>query len=268
MKPATSIEKVCRVFDALRTETLMGVTAIAERTGLLPSDVHRIVRSLEHFGYIEQDPETRQYRLGLELLKLGYLVGERLQLREVARPHLRRLAYTVRATANLAVFDAHDLEVIFVEQVDSPGELQIRLRIGKRVAAHATSVGKVLLAHLEPGIVDHVIERHGMSRFTSRTITDPGRLREELEIVRREGYAMDQGEGLAGAWCMGAPVLDHTGSVVAAISISLLGSQLGSQDEARVIGLVKETAARISTDLGYGDKRGNRYAEPVRASRS
>lgn len=268
MKPATSIEKVCRVFDALRTETLMGVTAIAERTGLLPSDVHRIVRSLEHFGYIEQDPETRQYRLGLELLKLGYLVGERLQLRDVARAHLRRLAYTVRATANLAIFDVHDLEVIFVEQVDSPGELQIRMRIGKRVAAHATSVGKVLLAHLDPGMADQVIERHGMPRFTRRTITDPAQLRAELESVRKEGYAMDQGEGLEGAWCIGAPVRDHAGRVAAAISVSLLGSQLGSQDEARVIALLKETATRISTDLGYGDRPGSRYAEPVRASRT
>jgi DNA-binding IclR family transcriptional regulator len=268
MKPATSIEKVCRVFDALRAETLMGVTAIAERTGLLPSDVHRIVRSLEHFGYIEQDPETRQYRLGLELLKLGYLVGERLQLREVARPHLRRLACAVRATANLAVFDGHDLEVIFVEQVDSPGELQIRLRIGKRVAAHATSVGKVLLAHLEPGLADRVIERHGMPRFTRRTITNPARLKAELDSVRREGYAMDRAEGLEGAWCIGAPVRDHTGRVAAAISISLLGSQLGSQDEARVIALLKETAGRISTDLGYGEGRRNLYGDHARTSRT
>ena len=254
MKPATSIEKVCRVFDALRTENLMGVTAIAEHTGLLRSDVHRIVRSLEHFGYVEQDPETRQYRLGLELLKLGYLVGERLQLRDVARPHLKRLAYAVPATANLAIFDAHDLEIVFIEQVDSPGDVQIRLRIGKRVPAHVTAVGKVLLANLDAETVNRVIERHGMPRLTLRSITDPIRLRAELEAVREEGWAMDRGEGAEGAWCIGAPVRNYTGQVTAAISVSLFASELGSHDEARVIAIVKDAAARISAALGYGDQ--------------
>ena len=82
MKPATSIEKVYRVLNAFRARPSFGVTELAEQTDLLPSDVHRILRSLAHFGYVAQDEHTKKYRLGLELLKLGHLVGERIEFTE------------------------------------------------------------------------------------------------------------------------------------------------------------------------------------------
>src|SRR5262249_31315741 len=105
MKPATSIEKVCRIFHAFRSRSAMGITEVAEKTNLLCSDVHRIMRSLQHFGFVAQNPRTKKYELGLELLKLGHLVHERTQLCEVARPFMRLLSESALATANLAVFD-------------------------------------------------------------------------------------------------------------------------------------------------------------------
>lgn len=134
MKPATTITKVCRVLDAFRERPSLGVTELAQETALLPSDVHRILTSLEPYGYIEQDPDSKKYHLGLHLLKLGHTVLQRLELREIGRPLLRHLSEEIEATVNMAILDCRELEIIFVEQVDSPSEWQMKPRIGARRA--------------------------------------------------------------------------------------------------------------------------------------
>jgi DNA-binding IclR family transcriptional regulator len=252
MKPATSIEKMCRVFDSFRSTASLGITEVSEKTGLLRSDVHRILRSLEHFGYIAQDSQTKKYQLGLELLKLGHLVHRRLEVREIARPFMRQLSDSAEATANLALFDAHDLEIIFVEQIDSPAEVQIRSRIGKTAAPHATSLGKVLLAYLDSATVGAVLKKHGLPRITKHTITSLPALERELETVRRKGWAVDHEEALEGAWCIGAPVRNYTGDVVAAVSISKMMAHVARQEEPRIVSLLKTVADGISKALGYG----------------
>jgi DNA-binding IclR family transcriptional regulator len=250
VKPATSIEKVCRVLGAFRVRPLMGITELAKKTGLLPSDVHRIVRSLEPFGYLAQDPQSKKYRLGLELLKLGHLVHQRIELREVARPYLVRLSEATEATANLAVFDERELEILFVEQIDSPGEVQIKLRIGARASPHATAVGKVLTAHLPPVVAGRLLKKDGMPRRTPNTITDRATLERELEMIRSRGYATDREEAVTGACCVSAPVRDHRGEVVAAVSVSMMAARMAAWRESQLVSLVRSTAGKISTALG------------------
>jgi DNA-binding IclR family transcriptional regulator len=193
-------------------------------------------------------------------LKLGHLVHERIELREVARPFLRRLSDLAQTTANLAIFDAHELEVIFVEQVDSPAELQIRLRVGKRITPHATAVGKVLLAHLKSATLERVLKKHGMRRLTPHTIPDPKRLQAELQAVRRQGYAIDNEEAVLGAYCIAAPVRNHEGLVTAAVSISMMMIHSGRHGERRLAGLVTAAANDVSRALGYRESglRGTR----------
>jgi DNA-binding IclR family transcriptional regulator len=229
----------------------MGITEVADKTNLLCSDVHRILRSLQHFGFVAQNPRTKKYELGLELLKLGHLVHERAELCEVARPFMRLLAEAAQATANLAVFDPQEREVLFVEQIDSPAEVQIRLRIGRRVSPHSTSVGKVLLAHLDSATVAGILEQQGMPRITKHTITEPARFEKELETIRLQGYAADREEAVIGACCFGSPVRNHEGGVVAAVSISMMAAHVSLLDEPRLASLVKVAAANISKALGY-----------------
>jgi DNA-binding IclR family transcriptional regulator len=251
MKPATSIEKVCKVFHAFRSKPSMGITEVAERTGLLCSDVHRILRSLQHFGFVSQNPRTKKYELGLELLKLGHLVHERTELCGVARPYMRLLSEAAQATANLAVFDPQEREVLFVEQIDSPAEVQIRLRIGRRVSPHATSVGKVLLAHLDSETVAAIVRDLGLPKITRYTITDPAQFEKELETIRLQGYGADREEAVIGACCMGAPVRNHEGKVVAAVSISMMAAHVSRAEEPQLASLVKTAGANISKALGY-----------------
>lgn len=229
----------------------MGVVELAEEAKLLRSDAHRILNSLRTFGYVEQDADTRKYRLGLELLKLGHFVYQNLDIREVAKPHMRSLSEGAVATANLAILDPRELEIIFVEQVDSPSEFQVRLRIGARAIPHATAVGKMLTAHQEPSMALRILQKDGMRKRTERTITDVDQLRVEFERIRTLGYAIDDEEAVEGACCISAPVRDHTGEVVAALSISMTAARLGPSQEGSLIRMVRSTAARISAELGY-----------------
>ena len=250
MKPATSIEKVCRVLRVLRTQPALGVNELAEKTGLLQSDAHRILSSLRAFGHVEQDAESKKYRLGLELLKLGYYVYQNLNLRELAKPYMQSLSEMAAATSNLAILDARELEIVFVEQVDSPDEFQVRLRIGARASPHATAVGKMITAHQDRAVAIRMLQKD-LVKKTRRTITDIDVLMAEFEKIRTLGYAMDLEEAVMGACCISAPVRDHTGDVVAALSISMMASRLSPAHESSGVKLVRATAAKISAAVGY-----------------
>lgn len=229
----------------------MGLTEVAALTGLLKSDVHRILKSLEQFGFVEQDAGTRRYSLGLGLLKLGHLVHDRLHLNDIAKPFMQQLSDAADASVDLAVFDPVDEEMIFVEQIDSPSEAKVRWRIGQRVPAHATAVGKTLLAYLDPELARKVIEQGGLKRKTRYTITDPLALERELAEIREAGYAVDREEAVPGVCCVAAPVRDHGGRVVAAVSGSMLAVRLERSCESDVAALVLSAAARVSAALGY-----------------
>jgi IclR family transcriptional regulator, KDG regulon repressor len=166
MKPATTVEKVCRVLSVLRGKPALGVTEVAAEAKLLPSDAHRILNSLRAFGYVDQNINTKKYHLGLELLKLGHSVYRHLDVGEVAKPKMRRLSEMATAVSNLAILDARGVEVLFVEQIDSPSDFQVRLRIGSRASPYATAVGKMLTAHQDPSTVLRILRKCGMRKNT------------------------------------------------------------------------------------------------------
>ena len=254
MKPATTITKVCRVLDAFRGRPSLGVTELAQETALLPSDVHRILNSLEPYGYIEQDPNSRKYHLGLHVLKLGHTVLQRLELREIGRPFLRHLSEEIEATANMAILDTREFEIIFVEQVDSPSEWQLKPRIGARAAPHCTALGKVLIAFTDRATARRVLKNCGLPKCTEHTITSAEELEQELEVVRKQAYAVDREEAVEGACCIAVPVRDHTGAAVAAISVSMMANRFYRWNEARLASLMKAAASKFSASLGYEAK--------------
>ena len=254
MKPATTVVKVCRLLAAFRDHTSMGVTELSAKTELLPSDVHRILTSLEVFGFIEQDVHRKKYHLGLEPLKLGHTVLKRLEVREIGKPLLRRLSQHLESTANMAIFDSRELEIIFIEQIDSPTEILIRARIGATASPHATGLGKIITAFLDPGTARALLKKNGFRRRTAHTITDAAELEREFVRIRAQGYAVDREEAVEGACCVAAPVHNHTGAVVAAISASMMAVHFYRWNEADLAAIVKASAAKFSATLGYKPK--------------
>lgn len=251
-----SVERALRILEVIAQEGKpMSVTDIALVSGLSPGTVHRLLNTMMSRGFIQQDPGTSRYKLGVKLFNIGNSALYDLDVRSVANPHLKRLVERCNETANLAILDQG--EVVYVDQVESSSMIIARMfaRIGSRGPAHCTASGKVLLAGLSDDQLSALLERP-LEKFTSETITDAATLRKEIEKIREQGYALDLGERDEGVRCVAAPVRNYDGKVVAAISISGPATRLGNHHLLHeILPLVVKEAQEISTELGYVVKR-------------
>jgi DNA-binding IclR family transcriptional regulator len=244
-----SLNKTIRLLECFSIrEPRLSLSAIARRVGVPASTAHRILATLRVAGFVEQDGERDHYRLGLKLLELGSVVLATMEVHREAAPVVEALARESGETVHLGVFDGS--QVVSIEKMDSAHGLAMNITIGKGAPAYCTGVGKALLAHQPAAAVDHVC-RAGLRRHTVNTITDPRRLRKELERVRERGYAVDDEEHDPGVRCVAAPVRDHGGRVIASLSISGPATRIDADAIPRLAERVKEAAAKLSTQLGY-----------------
>jgi DNA-binding IclR family transcriptional regulator len=251
MKPATTISKVCRVLAEFRHHPCMGLTDLARRTDLLPSDVHRILASLKSYGFIEQNSKTRTYHLGIGLMKLGLVVSQRSELRQAARPVLQRLSELMGTTAHMAIFDRSELDIFIAEQIDSSAEIQFSSKLGVPTSPHSTALGKAIMANIDRETALRILQKTGLPRFTSHTITRLRQFEAELTKTRVQGYGVDREESADGACCIGAPIRDRSGETVGAISVSMSAVRFYQSHEPRLAAAVKSVAADLSAALGY-----------------
>src|SRR5690606_4084798 len=171
-----------------------------------------------------------------------------LSLPEVAAPHLERLAAEVHESASVAVLDGED--VVYVARVATARIMRVSISIGTRFPAYCTSMGRVLLAALPPADLDAYLDRAGLRRLTSRTITTPDRLREELGQVREQGWAMVDQELEEGLRSIAAPIRDRGGAVVAAANVSTHASRTTLQQARRtLLPALLSTVTKIEADL-------------------
>lgn len=241
---------ILELFDAQTPE--LGTTEIATATGLHKSTVAGLIYTLEAKGYLNQNPTTRKYRLGLKLVERASIMLSHVEIRQVALPHLQALRDEFDETVNLAILDGAD--VVYVERLLSKRGLGMRSEVGKRMLAHSTALGKAILSCWPVEQVKNFIKQYGLPAVTPNTITDPERLLCELDRTREQGYAMDDEENEPGGRCVAAPVFDHTGQVVAAVSLSAPSPRLPLSQVPSVGLRVKETAKAISRSLGYSPR--------------
>jgi IclR family transcriptional regulator, acetate operon repressor len=214
---------------------------LTRRTGIAKPTAHRLLGELAAWGVVERT--DRGVRLGLRLFELGQLVPRQRDLLEVAAPFLADLFEATGETVHLAVPDGAD--VVYVQKlVDSTGP-DVPSRLGGRMPAYCTGVGKALLAFGPPERLDAVLAG-GLTRRTPRTVIAPGLLRAELETVRRRGIAEEHEESTQGIACVAAPVLDADGRAVAAVSITGWANRLHT---ARLAPAVRTAALGLSRAL-------------------
>ncbi len=262
-KPATTVTKVCRIIGEFKDHESFGVTDLARRVMLLPSDVHRILTALRASGYVEQDPETRKYRLGFALVRLGLTAFQRNEFRNKAQPVLMRLSRQIGTSIHLGVFDEREAEVIVIDHIETSTENIFRGHLGTAVQLHCTALGKAILASLDRHTVARALERSAIARNTRRTITDITVLETQLARVQRQGYAVDRDECIEGACCIASPLFDSGGVVVGAVSASMPTSVFLTCDETWISARVKAAALSISGSLGV---RGTLCASVLRPS--
>lgn len=242
---------VNRLFDVLECFTEehpeWGIAELARHLGLHKSVVHRIVSTLVARGYLRYDPRTRKYWLGLRILNLSSVVLQNIDLRDIALPYMRELVKATDETALLTIVDGD--EGLCIAKVESTRGIKCTSFVGKRMPLHAGGVTKVLLAYLPEDHVERVISK-GLRRFTEYTVTDPVRLKAQLEEIRRQGYCITEQEVDLGSTGVSAPIYDHAGRVVAGLTLSMPMFRATKEGWPRVISLVRGTAERISRALG------------------
>jgi DNA-binding IclR family transcriptional regulator len=250
---------VDRVIDILETFTWLGpelgVSEMSRALGLKKATAHRLLASLRRRGVLAQDPISRDYRLGMKLWELGQLAARQFDWVDRVKPHLQELTDTVGETTHLAVLS--EGQVLYVDKVESTRSLRMPSQVGRRLPAHCTGVGKVLIAHVPDEVLEALVRRRGLKSYTSRTLVTMEALREELGRIRERGYGVDDEEIEEGLICIAAPVRDYSGSVVAAVSIAGPSTRLGPDVRDQQAREVMAGARAMSAALGYTEPSEN-----------
>lgn len=229
----------------------MSVTDIGAALGLSKSAVFATLHTLTRRGLVADEGSgmTRRYRLGMALARLGSQALAQTSLRDVARPHLVALARSTRSTARLATL-VQDQAVV-IDQVGGNERVRLDLRMGSHELPHSTGLGKAILSCLPAEEIRAIVDRVGLVRRTSRTITDPDTLVAHLAEARVAGYAFDDEEDADGVFCIGSPLFGHDGACVGAISITGLKLDQPSWHYQELGRQVRDAAQQISRDLGF-----------------
>lgn len=251
-----AIERGCELLDILsKGEQSHSIRDLSERLNLPKSTVHRILSTFCHYGYVEQNEVSKEYRLGFRMVELGQAVLGRIELRKEARPFLHELAFRVKETVHLTRLDKNEIVYLEkVEKLDDPKGLRMASRVGMRIHAHSCAVGKVLLAHLSESERNEVFSEKGLPKLTKNTIVDRDQLLAHLEQVKAQGYAVDNEENEEGIKCVAAPIRNDRKEVIAAISVSAPSIRMTEERiEKELKSEVMKTANEISKKLGFRD---------------
>jgi len=197
----------------------LGNAEIAKLLDLPVGTASGLIYTLKANNYLDQNPATRKYRLGLKLAERAAVLLDQLDLRKVAATYLEELRDWCGESVNLAVRDGN--EVVYIERMFGDHSLGIRSELGRRGSLHSTALGKALLSFLPETERQTVLEDYVLKPLTPFTITDKERFTVELATIKNRGYAIDEQENELGGRCVGSPILDRHGYPIAAISISV-----------------------------------------------
>jgi len=252
---------VIRAFDAEHAE--LGLSDVARRAGISRAAARRFLRTLETLGYVRQT--DARFALTPRVLELGMSYLSALSLPEIVQPHLEALSRATDESVSAAVLDGED--IVYVARVPARRIMSVRITIGTRFPAFATSMGRVLLAALPTAELDAALDASAPEAITVRTITDVDALRAELARVRASGVAIVDGELELGIRSIAAPIRGRDGRVVAAVNVSTTAARDAADGViARATGALLETVAAIEAELRVADRRlGSDGLRPPRA---
>lgn len=246
--PVGALERALAILQTFKLKQEKSIMDLAAEVDLSKSTTYRLAERLRELGFLEVNPRTGLWRLGGEVVQLGVAALQTTDLMEIAPPILHRLSETTREAVNLAVFDSDRMILVYREQ--GPQSVTISSRLGSHRPMHASSLGKAYMSAMEDTELSALIGKLTLNAYTDSTITDREALKREVAEIRARGYARDDSEFEATLACCAAPVFDHRGMPVAAISAS--GPVERVEGRTVEIGEAVRAAAReISERLGF-----------------
>jgi IclR family KDG regulon transcriptional repressor len=225
-----------------------GVSEIAQEVGLHKATAHRIMTTLLNFGYLERTADEQRYRLGVHLADLGSKVFRRMDVRREALPLMAQIVEHWDETCDLGLFDQG--QVFYIEVLQGSHTLTIAAAVGQRLPAHCTASGKLFLAHLPPRELDALLSQP-LAAYTDKTVTGPDMLRQQFEAIRQQGYGCDDEEFEAGIRAVSAPIRNHEGKIVAAMSVPGPTSRMTLDRVAEIAEALKGATQAVSRRLGW-----------------
>lgn len=246
--------KTLTCFSRQRPE--WGITELSQQLELSKSIVHRIVSTLENWGFLEQNPVSKKYRLGIKLFELGSLVSGELEIRRHALPVMQELADFSGETVNLTIVDRPSYEGVCIETVDSNQSVKFSTRVGTTMPLHWGASHKILMAFLSDTEINIIINRKGLSPLTEHTITKAELLKEELKKIRRQGYAVSREEVDLGAAAVAAPIFDQHGQITAGLTVVGPLYRMQPKKLEMLIDRVRAAARAITAKIGGRDWAG------------
>lgn len=246
-----SVNRALSALDFIAEAGELGVTELGRRLNVHKATASRLIATLAERGMVERDPITEKYRLGFGLIRLAGAAMASMDLVRIARPLLEDLADRTHETVNLGVLSSD--AVVYIDQVTGTRSIVAVSWVGRRTPLHCTSNGKVLLAFMRPTELERLLAVP-LPRATKATLTDPKKLRVQLDEIRSRGYAQTMEELEEGLNAVAAPIRRADGEVVASLSVSGPAFRMRPVDLPRVGRLTKESATAISRRLGYVDR--------------
>lgn len=244
-----SLARALALLDAL-AESGDGLSLgdLAQTVGLAPSTAHRLLTTLQNRRFVRFAAAEGVWQVGVQAFIVGQAFRRARDLLSLARPALRRLMEESGETANLYIEEGG--EAVCMGQVESRQMMRAIARPGGRVKMHCSGVGKAMLAALPEAEVARILEAHGLPRMTDRTLVTPRRLRDDLALTRRRGFAIDDEEHAVGMRCVAAAILDEDGRPLAAISLSGPAARIGDAALIEAGARVAKAALALTAQLG------------------
>jgi len=246
-----ALERALDILDCFNFQNReLSLSDVVNRTGLNKTTAKRLISNLTTRDYLQQDPQTRKYQLGMRLFELGGVVFSSFSLRRAAASPMTGLQNESGATVLLGVrMDDH---LVYVDKREGDGMIRISSDVGWRRPLHYGMLGMVLMASIESGEVERILEKYPLEAHTPFSITDVDALSLRLEEIRVQGYVIEKEEAVEGLFGIAAPIKDYSRQVVAALGIALpVGQRNLKEGLDRTIDLVKKTCDMISSDMGY-----------------
>ena len=245
--PVESVDRALRLLLMFREHQEIRLSSARDELKVSQSTAHRLMAMLVYHGFATQNPATRVYRAGPALFEIGLAVVSNLDIRAAARPVLESLAATTGETVHLGLLEGN--EVRFIDVVESGLALRVSGRVGRRLPAHATSLGKAMLAAMTDDQVRALYPREALPAVTGRTMTRRADLLAELERIRARGYASNSEESEEGVSSTGVAIVHPARGVLGAITIAVPLSRMTGQKEERHAALLAEASRSVTAQL-------------------
>ncbi len=243
-----SVAKVFKIIELLVSRKEYELRELSQLLGMQKTTVHRMLLTLQDLGYVRQNPQNRNYQATIKFFELGQSVVRHIRLIDIARPRMMELSNKVDENVNLGIMDG--IDAVCIDRVEGQNPLKVDQPIGSRYPAYVSAFGKAMLSFLPDEERAQILANHTIVKFTEKSHKTIAALESDLKRCRERGYALDSEEALVGIRCVGAPIFDHTGKVVAGISIAAPAFRMDKKKHSLHAQLITKAASQISNDLG------------------